>query len=243
MKRMKWLSLGLLALVALFVAVPLSSQAYDAGGGAAVVEAVEVAPTTIDVRPNDAPMTQPDVKYVVYVVKRGDTLSSIAARYNCTVWAIMKVNRIKNANRIYVGQRLWIPVAGTGTWTGSSGNSGSSSDLKLAVCNPSVAISWPRNHEAISSDSLEIKGAVGLPSGFDPGSNGFSYYKVEWGVGERPILWNGVGALHYNTVPDGWLETWNTSVLANGIYTLRLFAVSTRGQFPEPCVVRVEVKR
>ncbi len=45
-----------------------------------------------------------------YVVRPGDTLYSIAARFNTTVEAIMAVNRIINPNFIYVGQRLIIPA-------------------------------------------------------------------------------------------------------------------------------------
>ncbi len=45
----------------------------------------------------------------VYVVKQGDTLSAIARRYRVSVRSLVQVNRIRNANRIYVGQRLCIP--------------------------------------------------------------------------------------------------------------------------------------
>ena len=49
------------------------------------------------------------VTYWRYVVKRGDSLSAIAKRYHTTVSALARVNRIRNVNRIYVGQRLLIP--------------------------------------------------------------------------------------------------------------------------------------
>ena len=41
---------------------------------------------------------------------RGDTLSSIAARYNSTVSAIAGTNDLSNPNLIYVGERLLIPA-------------------------------------------------------------------------------------------------------------------------------------
>lgn len=41
-----------------------------------------------------------------YVVKAGDTLSSIAAKYGTTYQKIAKLNGISNPNRIYVGQKL-----------------------------------------------------------------------------------------------------------------------------------------
>ncbi len=44
-----------------------------------------------------------------YVVQRGDTLSSIAARFGTTAWAIAYANNLPNVNFIYVGQTLQIP--------------------------------------------------------------------------------------------------------------------------------------
>jgi LysM repeat protein len=45
----------------------------------------------------------------IYVVRYGDTLSSIAFRHGVSVWALQRANGIRNANRIYAGQRLVIP--------------------------------------------------------------------------------------------------------------------------------------
>jgi len=50
---------------------------------------------------------------LIYVVARGDTLRSIAARYGVTVDALARLNHIYNTNLIYVGQRLLIPGTGT----------------------------------------------------------------------------------------------------------------------------------
>jgi LysM repeat protein len=44
-----------------------------------------------------------------YVVKRGDTLYSIARRYGVSMWKLASYNHIRNPNRIYVGQVLYIP--------------------------------------------------------------------------------------------------------------------------------------
>lgn len=49
--------------------------------------------------------------YTSYTVKKGDTLSTIAKKYNTTVEAIMQANpSIKDPNKIYVGQSILIPV-------------------------------------------------------------------------------------------------------------------------------------
>ena len=49
---------------------------------------------------------------IVYVVRRGDTLSAIGRRFSVSVATLMRVNHISNPNRIYIGQRLLIPTAG-----------------------------------------------------------------------------------------------------------------------------------
>lgn len=52
------------------------------------------------------------IHQMVYIVKRGDTLSQIALRYKTTVASIARINGIKNVNLIYVGQRLIIQTQG-----------------------------------------------------------------------------------------------------------------------------------
>jgi len=44
-----------------------------------------------------------------YIVRPGNTLSSVAWRYGSSVNALMRANHIWNPNVIYVGQRLCIP--------------------------------------------------------------------------------------------------------------------------------------
>ena len=48
---------------------------------------------------------------ITYTVKRGDTLSAIAKRYNTTVAVLLRLNpQIRNPNRLYVGQRIQVPA-------------------------------------------------------------------------------------------------------------------------------------
>ncbi len=64
----------------------------------------------------------------VHVVRRGETLSSIAARYGTSVSALMRANGLSNPNWIYVGQRLRISGGGSrGGGTTGGGTSGGSS--------------------------------------------------------------------------------------------------------------------
>ncbi|MCP4403558.1 MAG: LysM peptidoglycan-binding domain-containing protein, partial [bacterium] len=44
-----------------------------------------------------------------HVVRQGETLSTIAKAYNVTAKAIIEANRIKDANRLSIGQKLFIP--------------------------------------------------------------------------------------------------------------------------------------
>jgi membrane-bound lytic murein transglycosylase D len=57
----------------------------------------------------------PQTQYVVHRVRRGQTLSVIAGRYGTSVRAIMLANNLRSANRIREGQRLRIPVSGSGS--------------------------------------------------------------------------------------------------------------------------------
>lgn len=45
----------------------------------------------------------------IHIVRRGETLQSIALKYGVTVRELSAANRIRNPNLIYVGQRLVIP--------------------------------------------------------------------------------------------------------------------------------------
>ncbi len=45
----------------------------------------------------------------VHVVRYGENLTMIAARYGVSVAAIMQANGLRNANFVYAGQRLVIP--------------------------------------------------------------------------------------------------------------------------------------
>jgi LysM repeat protein len=57
----------------------------------------------------DAAQAQPQAA-TVYVVRQGDTLAKIAARFGVTIAAIRRANpQITNPDRIYIGQRITIP--------------------------------------------------------------------------------------------------------------------------------------
>jgi LysM repeat protein len=55
-----------------------------------------------------APIPPPICGYT-YIVQRGDMLWRIAQSTGWSTWTLARVNGIPNPDRIYTGQRLWIP--------------------------------------------------------------------------------------------------------------------------------------
>lgn len=64
---------------------------------------------------------------ITHKVVRGDTLSELAVKYKTTVSSIAKLNNIRNVNRIYVGQVLYISGKPSSSGGGGGGGGGSSS--------------------------------------------------------------------------------------------------------------------
>ena len=50
-----------------------------------------------------------DTSHILYIVKKGDTLTKIAKEYKIGVEKIVKLNKISNPNMIYIGEVLRIP--------------------------------------------------------------------------------------------------------------------------------------
>jgi LysM repeat protein len=86
--------------------------------------------------------------YTTHVVKQGEYLKLIAARYHTTVDAILCCNNIRNPNLIYPGQRLTIPYpcgggTPTGPWKGQFWNNPNlSGSPKLTRNYKSVNFNW-----------------------------------------------------------------------------------------------------
>lgn len=58
---------------------------------------------------NDDTSNENDSEYINYVVKKGDTLSEIASKYNTTYQKLASYNNISDPNKIYTGQIIKIP--------------------------------------------------------------------------------------------------------------------------------------
>ena len=78
---------------------------------ARVAESLEIQPPGGIAAPATATRPALTATPVIHVVKQGDTLGKIAAQYGVSLDSILKANRIADANKIEVGQRLIIPAA------------------------------------------------------------------------------------------------------------------------------------
>lgn len=64
----------------------------------------------LDLKTVDNNGSQGSYKRKTHTIKKGETLSSIAQKYQTTVRALERLNRIKDANRISIGQVIKLPV-------------------------------------------------------------------------------------------------------------------------------------
>jgi len=95
---------------------------------------------------------------------------------------------------------------------------------------PSVRIISP-GMDATVSGWLTLEGTANI--------DGFQFYKIEWGAGEQPPDWHSISDIHHAPVVNGVLDEFDTHLLPNGVYWLRLTVVDQTGNFPAPCTVRV----
>ncbi|MCP4897748.1 MAG: LysM peptidoglycan-binding domain-containing protein [bacterium] len=122
--------------------------------------------------------TPPTPQYSTHRVRRGETLSSIAARYRTSVRAIMRTNNLRSAHRIYPGQRLRIPGRGgggsvavsTGTYNAAEGthtvNRGES--LYSIARRNSTTVAGLKTANGLNSDVIY----PGMKLKIQPGSRG-----------------------------------------------------------------------
>lgn len=82
---------------------------------------------------------------------------------------------------------------------------------------------------------VQIKGSAMHPQ--------FSFYKVEFGPGESPVdeQMAIIGAIHEQQVSNNVLETWDTTLIPDGTYSLRLRVVDVTGNYQEVWVRRLSV--
>src|SRR5437868_15515715 len=85
-----------------------------------------------------------------YTVRAGDTLASIAARFNTSVQALVAANNIVNPNMISIGQQLIIP--------GGSPVAGGSVGSVTFVVGPGLAQAMTEDRTTPASDEVYVHG-------------------------------------------------------------------------------------
>lgn len=124
-----------------------------------------------------------DLQTKVYAVKSGDTLSLIAKRFNVSAKDIMKMNKISDANKIKVGQKLTLPgyvnlnapapvrkkkaavktvkhAAAGGEYVVKSGDS-----LGLIAANHGTTVKDLKAANNLTSDAIRVGQKLALPGG------------------------------------------------------------------------------
>jgi len=105
---------------------------------AAVVPNAEAAPTTV-------------TSNGTYVVRSGDTLNSIAARFGVSPSALARANGISNPNKIYIGQRLVISGSAAPAPQPKPGTTAPSGGVYIVQRGDTLAIIAARYHTTVSA--------------------------------------------------------------------------------------------
>jgi len=114
----------------------------------------------------------PEAQYTWHLVRRGETLSTIAARYRTSVSAIARLNGLRSVHFIKPGQRLKIP--GRGAAVPSSAAGGPSADrnagakIAYTVKAGDTPYSIARNH-AMSLEAFLALNGIESPTKIFPG--------------------------------------------------------------------------
>ena len=91
-----------------------------------------------------------------YTVKRGDSLYSIANRYNTSVSELMKLNNLSSAN-LAIGQQLKIPTTSSGGSTGSQTYTVKSGDNLYAIARKfNTTVDSIKRKNNLTSNALQI---------------------------------------------------------------------------------------
>ena len=82
--------------------------------------------------PSDEPVKPPnDSVDKIHVVKKGETLTQISAKYGVSIDEIMNANKfLKNPNKIYIGDRLTIPTKSVKVYTGKVKTNGGTLNIR-----------------------------------------------------------------------------------------------------------------
>lgn len=135
-----------------------------------------------------------DQGYRSIKVKKGDTLYSLAKRYGTTVDNLMKLNNLKDANRIFVGQTLYLPLT-------VDGLAKALKNQQVEICGFETGMSDKQARgvasaiaSAMNRDSLHVSAQA--RSILDRDKNG--KFSVEEVLAEMMVMHIGRGSKEYN---------------------------------------------
>ena len=106
-------------------------------------------------------------KEITYIVRKGDTLGEIAACFKTRWYYISKRNKLKDPNRIQIGQKLIIPPR-SGKATAATGSSGKKSKSASTSSRPptraksGINWTWPAQGKIIRKFSSKGSGKQGI---------------------------------------------------------------------------------
>lgn len=89
---------------------------------------------------------------------------------------------------------------------------------------PEVRIDYPLEGQTLQG-LIEIRGTAKAPD--------FSHYIVEYGLGPDPAQWTAIAGPVWVMVENGLLALWDSSLVENGLYTVRILAFDRVGNFWE----------
>lgn len=161
--------------------------------------------------------------WIVYVIQRGDTLTSIASTSGTTVENLQQVNCLTNANSITVGQTIFIPGAAP---TATSGW------VVQGCTDPSAVITNLTPGQTVTG-VVSIQGTAWLDR--------FGYYKIE--IRPDSIQTYTLYNRYPTPVVQGELAQIDTSIFTPGLYWLQLTVVQTDERFAEPCAIPLIFQR
>lgn len=106
--------------------------------------------------------------------------------------------------------------------------------VPAASCaDPNICISSPGLDQVVAG-RISIRGTADHAQ--------FQFFKVEFGQGAEPSVWHVINDVRRVPVVGGELESFDTTVIPNGVYSLQLTVVDVTGNYPPPHRVRITVQ-
>ncbi|MGD7652195.1 MAG: LysM peptidoglycan-binding domain-containing protein [Verrucomicrobiales bacterium] len=109
----------------------------------------------------------PSASTTTYTVRAGDSLGKIAKRYKCSIDQIVRINRLKNASVIRIGQKLKIPSASLPSESNVSNDSSNLAGKTHRISEGETYFSIARKHgtsaEALIAANPTIKATALRP--------------------------------------------------------------------------------